>query len=70
MNRCRYFLCYLLLLGACAHRQPVAEKVTPPDVFKVHPGLLGEPVPPELQPVPEDAPLPAEDERAAAPSPS
>jgi peptidoglycan-associated lipoprotein len=27
------------------------EKVTPPAVFKAHPGLLGQPVPPELQPI-------------------
>jgi hypothetical protein len=54
MNRYRCFLCcFLLVLGACAHRQPVIERVTPPEVFKVHPGLLGEPVPPELQPAPD-----------------
>ncbi|MDR0736287.1 MAG: hypothetical protein LBF51_05565 [Zoogloeaceae bacterium] len=67
MKRCRCFLCCsLLVLGACAHRQPAAEKVTPPDVFKVHPGLLGEPVPPALQPTQEEAPPPAGADAAAS----
>jgi hypothetical protein len=62
MNCRPYFLCCVLLaLGACAHRQPVAERVTPPEVFKVHPGLLGAPVPPELQPVREEAAPPPAD---------
>ena len=44
--------CFSLLLGACAGKQPVQdEKVTPPAVFKAHPGLLGQPVPPELRPI-------------------
>ncbi|MDR3159694.1 MAG: hypothetical protein LBU11_11995 [Zoogloeaceae bacterium] len=69
MNRCRCLLCcFLLVLGACAHRQPAVEKVAPPEVFKVHPGLLGEPVPPELQPIQEEAAPPADAERAGASS--
>ncbi|MDR2625747.1 MAG: hypothetical protein LBC37_05385 [Zoogloeaceae bacterium] len=69
MNRPSCLLCcFLLLLGACAHRQPAAEKVVPPEVFKVHPGLLGAPVPPELQPVPEEAAPPADADAAGAAS--
>ncbi|MDR1889893.1 MAG: OmpA family protein [Zoogloeaceae bacterium] len=46
--------CFPLLFGACASKSPVhEEKVTPPAVFKVHPGLLGQAVPPELQPIEE-----------------
>ncbi|MDR2365019.1 MAG: hypothetical protein LBD68_04080 [Zoogloeaceae bacterium] len=66
MNRYRFFLCcFLLALGACLHRQPAVEAVTPPEVFKVHPGLLGEPAPPELRSVQDDAETAAEEAQDA-----
>lgn len=45
--------CLPLLFTACASKKPVAqdENIKPPAVFKAHPGLLGQPVPPELQPI-------------------
>lgn len=56
---CRFvllFACLPLLFTACASKPPVqTEKVTPPAVFKAHPGLLGQPVPPALQPIEEPA---------------
>jgi len=48
-------LLLVALLSACATSKAPPEKVVPPTAFKVHPGLLGQPVPPELQPVAEDA---------------
>lgn len=39
-----------LFLAACAAAPSNEGKVVPPTAFKVHPGLLGQPVPPELQP--------------------
>ncbi|MDR3324283.1 MAG: hypothetical protein LBS89_08795 [Zoogloeaceae bacterium] len=70
MTPCRRFsltfLFVLPFLFACANKSPAPRadsKVTPPAEFRVHPGLLGQPVPPELQPVVEDpvevAPEPA-----------
>jgi peptidoglycan-associated lipoprotein len=56
MNLCyRFALLFLLVsLAACSGKKPpVAHgeiKVVPPAEFKAHPGLLGQPVPPELQP--------------------
>ncbi|MGB4468525.1 MAG: OmpA family protein [Azovibrio sp.] len=39
-----------LFLAACATPRPSnSVKVIPPATFKVHPGLLGQPVPPELE---------------------
>ena len=40
-----------LFLAACAAAPSNNGKVIPPTAFKVHPGLLGQPVPPELQPL-------------------
>lgn len=40
-----------LFLAACASAPSNNGKVIPPTAFKVHPGLLGQPVPPELQPM-------------------
>lgn len=40
-----------LFLAACAAAPSNSGKVLPPTAFKVHPGLLGQPVPPELQPI-------------------
>jgi hypothetical protein len=64
MNPVRFFILAavaLFLLGACgSSRKPVIEKnILPPDEFKVHPALLGEPVPerdPSRVPEAEDAP--------------
>ncbi|MDR1350040.1 MAG: hypothetical protein LBJ59_04530 [Zoogloeaceae bacterium] len=42
--------------------------MTPPEVFKVHPGLLGEPVPPELQPL-QDTQTPAAEAKVEAETP-
>lgn len=44
-----------LLLAACAAPPSNDGRVIPPTSFKVHPGLLGQPVPPELQPTPASA---------------
>jgi hypothetical protein len=56
LSSCRFvllFACFPLLLGACASKGPPAPetKVAPPAVFKAHPGLLGQPSPPELRPI-------------------
>lgn len=40
-----------LFLAACAAAPSNNGKVIPPTAFKVHPSLLGQPVPPELQPM-------------------
>lgn len=40
-----------LFLAACASAPSNNGKVIPPTAFKVHPGLLGQPVPAELQPM-------------------
>jgi peptidoglycan-associated lipoprotein len=51
-----------LLLGACASAPSAREeKVTPPAVFKAHPGLLGQAAPPELQPIEAPKVEPVED---------
>lgn len=42
-----------VFLTACAAAPSNEGKVIPPTAFKVHPGLLGQPVPPELQPIQE-----------------
>jgi peptidoglycan-associated lipoprotein len=62
-SACRSLVCLTAVafcLGACSSLWPFQEKekektyqVVPPASFKVHPGLLGQPVPPELQ-TPED----------------
>jgi hypothetical protein len=53
------FFLSLLFLAACAGKKPPVvpneNKVIPPAEFKVHPGLLGQPVPAELQPERERA---------------
>ncbi|MDR1648546.1 MAG: hypothetical protein LBR88_11045 [Zoogloeaceae bacterium] len=56
---CRGALCvaFSFLLSACAGKasRPIAsEPVLPPESFKVHPGLVGLPIPPELQPPVEE----------------
>lgn len=44
-----------LFLAACAAAPSNNGQVLPPTAFKVHPGLLGQPVPPELQPIASNA---------------
>ena len=47
-------LCLALFLAACTRNAPAPkarDPILPPEEFKVHPGLLGQPVPPELRPV-------------------
>jgi peptidoglycan-associated lipoprotein len=57
-----FILPCLLLLAACASKEPPpAAPIVPPASYKVHPGLLGQPVPPGLQP-------PEEERHAAATS--
>jgi len=49
-------LCLALFLAACAKTTPAPKErdpILPPEEFKVHPGLLGLPVPPELRSVEE-----------------
>ncbi|MDR2165706.1 MAG: hypothetical protein LBO79_08860 [Zoogloeaceae bacterium] len=49
--------CLTLLLGACARNAPAPQErdpVLPPEKFKVHPELLGQPASPESQTVEND----------------
>ena len=64
-STCRNLVCLTastLCLCACSSLWPFQDKekettykVEPPATFKVHPGLLGQPVPPELQTPADDA---------------
>lgn len=58
------------LLAACASdKDALANKnISQQGTLKVHPGLLGQPVPPELQAGPTNTALPAKNEAAAAPT--
>jgi hypothetical protein len=66
--------CVSLLFGACASAPPAREeKVTPPAVFKAHPGLLGQAARPKSRPLETPTktdPDPAQKNRAAPADPA